>query len=731
MRHAVLVISALLLVILLPAQQRDTILSTDTIKPIVLQEVTVRSKKSSLQFLPDKTVINVDAGITNAGATVLEVLEKSPGVTVDRNGGISLKGRQGVLVMMDGKPVQITGGDLNNLLAGMAASEIEQIELIDNPSSKYDAAGNAGIINIKTKKNRHAGFNGNINIAIGHGRYARTLNSVALNYNSKKINLFANLNGNINQNFTDLYALRNYYKADNTTLISMMEQPSYFRSRSPSQTIKVGMDYTIGKKTTAGFVIAESSYKYSSTGLNPAIWKDAFGNRDSTIITVAKNSNLLKNVALNFNGRHSFDPSRELSVDVDILGYRIRNNQFYENTLDEANGYTEEITGNIPAVINILTAKFDYTQVIKGGIKFETGWKSSWVKTDNKAHYFTTLEDVTFPDYGKTNHFVYEEKIHGAYLSVEKNTPGWLLQAGIRYENTVYDANQLGNLQRKDSAFSRNYRALFPTFSASHDVDSNHVLTLAIGRRIDRPPFQSLNPFVFVINKYTYETGNPFYLPQYTWNIEVSHTYKQKLVTSLAYNKTNDYFSQIFLQDSTGIIRYTVGNLEHMQNFGLSFSYQSPVTRWWSLSAMTALNYKMIAGFVWDARRTARLQANFNINNQFVFGEGWSGELSAFWQLHEQELQEITDPTGQAGVGVSKQVLKNRGVLKIAARDLFYTQAMKGFTAFKQSTEYFKLTRDSRSVSISFSYRFGAQGKVAGKRGGGGAEDEIKRAGGE
>lgn len=696
---------------------------SDSAKPAVLQEVTVTGKKPFIQIFPDKTIINVESAITSAGATVLEVLEKSPGITIDRNGSIRLKGRPGVLIMIDGKPSQVSGNDLNNLLAGLSAAQIDQIEIMDNPPAKYDAAGNAGIINIKTKKNRQRGFNGNISLSAGQGRYFKTLNNGSVNFFRGKLNLFSNISANQSQGFTDLYAIRSYYDDDNKTVTSLLEQPSFFKGRAPSQTVKAGVDYFPSAATTIGLVAGATSFSRGSSGNNTAIWMNESGNTDSVITTTGDNKDRFRNFTMNINARHSFQRGGELTADFDLLMYRIRNRQHFINEKNGADGYVEDINGNLPSDLDIYTGKADYSKIYNRGLKLEAGWKSARVRTDNRAEYLLNGN----LDPGKTNHFLYSENIHAAYLSLEKKKGNLNLQGGLRYEYTGLDAHQLGNAWRKDSSFSRNYDGLFPTALLSLQVDSLHNFTFHSGRRIDRPGFQSLNPFVFVINKYTYQAGNPFYRPQYTWNFEVSHSFKNLLVTSLSYSTTKDYFSQIFLQDSNGFITYTEGNLDRMENFGLSFSVQAQPYSWWSFTTQANVNHKKIRGFVWTAATASLTQANMNINNQFTLQKGWSAELSGFFTLKEQELQEITDPTGQIGFGVAKQLWKNSATLRLNVRDVFYTQAMKGWTTFEQSTEYFRIKRDSRVATISFTYRFGRQAKAMPRRSSGGADEEMRR----
>jgi iron complex outermembrane recepter protein len=698
----------------------------------LLSTVTVEARKPFIQQFPDKIVVNVDASITNAGTTALEVLEKSPGVTVDRNGSISLKGKQGVTIMIDNKPSYVSGSDLVNLLSSMSSSQLEQIEIMDNPSAKYDAAGNAGIINIKTKKNRQKGFNGTLNVAYGQGVYPKNNNSLVLNYRTGAINLFLTYSSNISSFFTEMYALRSYFKADGKTITAQLEQPYYNKGTGYSNSIRTGLDYFVSKKTTLGIILTGVAFHRDFGGTSNAQWINTTGGIDSVIHTVSSNVNHWKNGGVNFNLRHSFDKNRELTADVDYLDYDFSTDQYFENTLTGPGGYQEALSGYLPSRIHILSGKADYSQQLTTTLKFETGWKSSHVTTDNNALYQNRVNGIWEDDLGKTNHFMYAESIHAGYVNIEKQSDRLTLQGGLRYEYTGYQADQLGNAIRKDSSFSRNYNSLFPTAFVTYKADSLNSFTISAGRRIDRPSFNKLNPFVFVINKYTSQTGNPYFRPQYTWNLELSHLFKEMLTTSISYSTTKDYISQIFLTDSVnGTILYTEGNMGHMENVGFSVSAQVSPTNWWSFSADATFNHKKIKGVIWKNYRSSINQLEATINNQFHFKKGWSGELSGTYITRNQnDIQEILDPTGQVSAGIAKLILKNKGTLKFTVRDIFFTQAMQGLTDFQQSNEFFRLTRDSRVATLAFTWRFGKPLKSAARRSGGSAGDEIQRVSG-
>ncbi len=710
--------------------------TSEQIAPIILEPatvalkgVTVTSRKPFIQQLPGKTVINVDASITNVGTTVLEVLEKSPGITIDKDGNISLKGRTGVLITIDNKPTYLSGSDLNNLLLGMNSSQVETIELMTNPSSQFDAAGNAGIINIKTKKNKQKGFNGSINSSYGQGRYYKSNTSLQLNFRKDKWNAFFNYSMNANKGFTDLYALRTYYKDDRHSIESMLEQPSELKGHGNNQTLRTGLDYYAEKKTTIGVAFNGMIFQRNNSGNNTASWMDASGSTDSLIQTYSEGKSKWKNAGVNLNMRHSFSATKELSADIDYLTYDIHGHQAFQNVLEGPNGYGEAFTGDLPSQINIFSAKADYTAHFTKSLKFESGWKSSKTSTDNSALYYYWDGNAWQEDLWKTNHFLYTENIHAAYGNLEKKGDRWTFQGGLRYEFTNYHANQLGNSLQKDSAFSRSYHDLFPTASVIFDADSTNQFMFSAGRRIDRPAFQKLNPFLFIINKYTYQRGNSLIRPQYTWNLELSHVFKNILTTTAAYSHTKDYFSQLFLAGDDGMVIYTEGNFSSMQNTSLQLSAVLSPVSWWSFNAQAMVNHKRIEGILWEKYVASITQGNFSMNNQFRFDKNWSAELSGYYITKNQnDIQEVLEPTGQVSVGVSRQVLKSKGTVRLTFRDIFYTQAMEGFTVFRQADEYFIIKRDSRVCTIAFNYRFGKSFKAPARRSSG-ARDEIERVG--
>ncbi|MET0635160.1 MAG: outer membrane beta-barrel protein [Chitinophagaceae bacterium] len=706
-----------------------------TLKPrgSTLEELTVVSMKPLIQFLPDKTVINPDANITNAGATVMDILEKSPGITVGKDGSIIMKGKPAVTVLIDGKPTQLSGADLQAYLSGISGSQVESIELIENPGARYDASGNAGIINIKTKSNRQKGFNGSLNLSLGQGIYSKTGNSINLNYRNGKTNWFLNYGVRVNKEMQDLYTLRKYFDRNGEDSL-LLEQPNISRNKNVGHNIKTGFDYFISSRTTAGLVFTGGIFEKRARSSNTIDWMDPEYKIDSSINTRGENNLRFRRGGVNLNLRHKINENSDLTADLDYVKFAIDGDQNYETQLVAPGSIVSATKGNIPSRLDIITAKIDYTRRFKQ-VVMESGLKTAINKTDNLAEYYYADNNNWQPDLSRSNHFLYDERISAAYTSIDAEQGKWHWQAGLRYEITSYKAHQLGNAIAKDSAFNRNYSSLFPTAFISYQADSNHMFTFRTGRRIDRPAFQNLNPFLTTLNKYTYEGGNPFIKPQYTWNFAIAHTYKQMLTTEVSYSYLSDYFSQIFIIDSNSsnvnknIIIYTRGNVGSFQNFGITETFQLPVKPWWNLTAVAVFNYKIIKGVIWAPLKAEIGQLNVSLNNQFRLSKGWGFEVSGYYQTRSQiDLQEWLTPQGELNLGISKQVLKEKGSLKLNVRDLTYFQNYSGQSTFQNAYEPFVVKWDSRVVRLSFSWRFGKAFKQV-KRSEGGATDEIDRAG--
>jgi iron complex outermembrane receptor protein len=698
-----------------------------------LGAVTVTAKRPLVEQKIDRTIINVEAAITNVGSTALEVLEKSPGISVDKDGNISLKGKDGVMVLIDGRPTQLGAADLANLLRSMSANQLDQIEIMTNPPAKYDAAGNAGIINIKTKKNRQLGYNGSANLGYSQGRYPRFNEGFNFNYHVNKVNVFTNVSHNYNMNYNTLTIQRNFRDIATKELRSNFDQVARMKSENNSFNGKLGLDYFASKNTTFGIVLTGFSSDRSNTNRNITDIFQTQGSSSSQTRAVSTGKQDWKNFSANVNFRQALDTSgSELTSDLDYITYDSKNHTSMINSYFDGSGssiYTPDtLIGMLPQNIKIYSGKVDYLKPLKKGARFEAGIKSSMVRTDNNAVYDSILNGGIVHDYNRSNHFIYQENINAAYVNLSKPlNKKWNAQLGLRLENT----NAKGNQVTTGEEFDRHYTQLFPTAYIQYLKDKNNSFVLNYGRRIRRPDYQSLNPFINFLDRYTYQQGNPNLKPQFSHNVEFSHSFKGILTTTLNYTRTTDIIQNVIEQNEAKNETFVKrANIAKQRQFGVSINASHPVTKWWKSNIyVNAFNNKFegVVNNVFVTIDATTLMLNGS--QQFQFSKTWSGEISGFFRTQGIEGVIHAKPFGMMSVGVSKQVMKNKGTVRLNVRDVFKSQYFRGESKYSNVDAAFQERNDSRVVNIGFSYRF-SKGKVnQRKRSNGSANDEQNRVG--
>jgi iron complex outermembrane recepter protein len=700
-----------------------------------LQSVTVVVKKPFIEQKSDRILVNVDASPANAGTSVMDVLEKSPGVSVDKDGNISLKGKQGVTIMIDNRPTYMTGTQLAIYLKSLPSSAIDQLEIMSNPSAKYDAAGNSGIINIKTKKNKAKGFNGSTTLTYTQGEYAKPGVSLNLNYRENKFNFFLTGGYTYWQGFQELDINRNYLNAGTKEINSIFSQNTHMKFLSPEMNLKLGADYFLDSKTTLGIVFSGYQNNETDNSNSNIALKNANNVTDSLVQSIGNIHGKWLNGTVNLNFRRQFDSSgRELTADADYIYYKSGSDQLFQNYTYDPNMKplsSNTLNGDLPSTIDIYSFKTDYTHPLQNNFKLEAGIKTSFVATDNKANYYDVSDNNYIPDTTKTNYFVYHENINALYLNLTKKYKKWNFQAGLRVENTNYDGHQYGNIytiNNNDSSFKKSYANAFPTAYISYELNEKNSFNVNFGRRIDRPDYGDLNPFLFFLDEYTYQAGNPYLQPQISTNIELSHTYHNMLTTTLNYSNTQNFFAETFEQEGHATI-VRRGNIGRRENAGIAVSLNMPITKWWNTTIYLNVNYNHFTGELYGENLDVNaIQGMGNMTNMFKFNHGWSAELSGWYRTSGIEGQIYIQPLGQTSAAFAKQIMKDKASLKLGLRDIFYTQQVKGTIDFQQTEATFHNSRDSRQLSLTFTYRFGQAVKGAqNNRHSGGADDESSR----
>lgn len=700
-----------------------------------LQGVTVTARKPMVEVKADKTVVNVDAFISNAGGTALDVLEKAPGVSVDRDGNISLKGKQGVIVLVDGKQTYLGGQDLANLLRNTPSNQLETVEIMTQPSAKYDASGNSGIINIRTKKGRQNGFNGSINLGVVQGVYPKSPNSININYKKDKLTIFSTLSYSYWAGFNDLDLVRKFSPKTNETIGSVFDQTSKGKFHSHNLSLRTGMEYSINKKTTIGFQVNGTYNPREFEANSVALIYNGGSDPESSNVASSLNKDTWKNFGSNFNFRKRLDTTgRELTADLDFIWYGTNALQTSDNFtyLLPQNAVADSflLRGDLPSAIRIYSFKTDYVHPLNKTSKLEAGIKSSYVTTDNDAAFrvWDNQGKYWLTDLSRSNQFIYEENINAAYLNYNKEFKKWALQTGLRLEHTYAKGKQIVNNDR----FIRNYVQLFPTIFASYKLNEKNTLTANYGRRIERPNYQDMNPFQFFLDQYTFRMGNPNLQPQFTHNVELSHNYKGIINTTVNYTRTTDVINDILKQnDTTKVTFQTKENIATRRNIGIAISYNQPLTKWWTVSLYGNLFNNYFEGFVNNTPLDASITSFMgNVNNQFKFAKTWGAELSGFYRTKMQDGGLIiARPMGMFSFGLSKQVLKSKGTLKLSVTDPFFVMRFSGYTQFGNIDTRINARWDNRRVALNFSYRFGKANGGPQRRRTGSATDEQNRVG--
>lgn len=704
-----------------------------------LKGVTVTSERPMVEVKADKTILNVEGTINAVGNDALELLRKAPGVLVDKDDNISLSGKNGVQVYIDGRPSPLTGQDLASYLKTLQSSQIEAIEIITNPSSRYEAAGNAGIINIRLKKNKSFGTNGSVNAGWNMGTYAKYNGGFSFNHRNAKINAF----GNYNYNKARYANYMNMYRE--TVTDSSFQQHNDMQFRNNSHGFKAGVDFFLSKKSTVGF-ITNGTLANQHFGTDGRVFISDLATKNIDRLLIANNSNDINrdNVNVNLNYRFTDTSGRELNVDADYGWYNIVNDQLQPNDIYAytTNALLSRELQNMytPSTINIYSVKTDYEQALWKG-RLGLGGKLSFVKSDNTFDQYDLLHSSGSFVEGQNN-FDYKENINAGYVSYNRQVKGVMFQAGLRIENTNAEGHSAGkrwynnpdgtgSYKHFDSLTKRNYTDVFPSASITLNKNPNNQWSISYSRRIDRPAYQDLNPFEFRLDKYAFRRGNTLLQPQYTNSFEVTNTFKSKLTTKLNYSHVNDVFAQVIdvVETNQSQSYITKKNLATQDIVSLNITYPF---KYKAFSSFINLN-TYYSHFKADYGPTRNIDldvyaANVYVQNSLKLGETWTAELSG-WFTTPSLWQGTFKSSSMGGidVGAQKQAFKGKATIKATVTDVFHTLKWSSTNAFAGQYTRSNGGWESRQFRLNLTYRFGNNEVKAARQRNTAAEEENKR----
>ncbi len=680
--------------------------------PQHLQGVTVTSQKQMIEEQIDRTVVNPASMITAAGGNLIDVLTKSPGVAVTVGGDISLNGKS-VLVLIDNKPTYLSSQDLAGYLRSIPAVNVDKLELMSNPPAKYDASG-AAVINIRLKKNQTAGFNGNLSLGYSQGRYDRNNTGLNLNYRTPKMNLFSNLSYSRDNNYAlDTYD-RRFSTAQGQPLSSTLLR-NQSNSLANGYNGRLGADYFLTPKTTLGAVLSLGTRPREEYLHSTSIQNNAKSEIDSTGKGYTNGNYKWRNVGVNLNFNHQFKKSgRELSADMDRIRYysygaqQIAGTSYWpDNT--PINSYNQLFQQ--PVTINIYAFKSDYTQPFLKRGRLDAGLKSSLVDTDNdNQFYFQDGKDM-LPDNTKSNHFIYREMINAAYISLNNSWKRFSLQAGLRLEHAYTKGQLEATSNNKDSVFTNNYLNLFPTAYFQYKLDSSgkNTLILSYGRRIRRPNYQQLNPFLLMRDQYSFTGGNPGLRPTYNNRIDLKYSRQGKYSFNLVY----DHAEALVFQGTTREGNVFVTKPENLltgYGIGLITNVSLAPRPWWNLNAnLLLLRLTYSGGASLEQPIDDHINTGgFTLINQLKLSKTWSLELFSYFRGKTNSGQSYSHSFWYQDAGVQKTFLKGKGNVKLSFNDIFQTLIYRDETvSILQTSAYHTGETDSQRVGLSFNYRFG------------------------
>ncbi|MFN0016006.1 MAG: TonB-dependent receptor domain-containing protein [Saprospiraceae bacterium] len=721
----------------------DVTLPVLTLAPLSkeLQEVTVTAQKPLIEVQADKLVFNVDASPTNTGLNALELLRKSPGVSLDQNDNISLKGRQNVLVQINGKISPMTGQDLAQFLRSLSSNDIEAIEIIATPGAKYDAEGNAGIINLRLKKDKRLGTNGSVSLGFYQGITPKGDASININHRDRKLNLFGSASifrgrWDNTMNLDNRIGDRRFNQRNN----------SYWFGR-PSR-MSIGADYSPSNRHTFG-ILATGGYFVPNNWQRARTEIGSLAENRVDSLLIAENTGSMQNWNSNINLNYKFADSlgNTLNVDADYGIFRdsqtVLNQNFYRDPENVNTFSSTAFRMNMPRDIDIRSVKADYEHPLQlfgtsKDSKFGAGAKLSDVATDNTFNFFNVENGKENFDTDRSNTFEYRERIAAGYVNGSTKLGKFSLQVGLRAEHTDIRGDLIAYKPLNNKTVDTAYLALFPSAAIGYALSDNHQLNLTYRRSIDRPRYQDLNPFEFRIDELSFRRGNPFMRPQFTHTVELGWTLFQRVNISANYAQTRYAFANITDQETdpmTGKQRFfiQVRNLATRENIGFSLNTPMPIAKWWNGNLNFWYNHSINKAEYGDGRTIDLRIGGGGVWSQqtFTLTPTLSAEVSGWYNWGGLWGAYVNRPQGVMDVGFTKRLWEGSGTLRVSFTDVWHTAQWSSFTEIGNLYIDASGTWEGQQLKVNMTYRFGRKSIQNARRRATATEEESKRASGD
>jgi len=694
----------------------------------LLKEVVVRGQKPLFEQEGEKIILNVENTIIASGGTAIELLGRAPGVSIDQNDQITINGKAGVTVMIDGKMTYLPAAELAAMLRSMNANNVASVEIIANPTARYDAAGNSGIINIKLKKNAWEGFNGSATLGGGYGQYGKINANTNLNYRTGKWNHYLNYGYSFNRRFAIAEIDRQSIRGNETVYFQQQSDRTQDFSAS---TWQAGSEYQWNDRntltlSTSGSINDRHVTSETSTDILSALNSTA----DSTLSINSVQDYNWHSITATLGYKHQFPQAgHEVTMDMDYSGYR-----FSLKDVIDVSEYNQEkllkdqytVLTKQPSSFNIFAARLDYVKPLTKVSTLELGAKHSRVNTVSDVLYTNNQHGEYVIDVLRSNDFRYEEEISAAYVTLKTRLAGVTTQVGLRAEQTGYT----GYSEKENDTIERDYFRLFPNVNLSREFNKNYRLGLSYSHRIDRPSYNDLFPFVYFLDPFSGQQGNPLLLPQLTHNIQLSQTIAKDYTLTIGYSNVTQYMAFVIILNEDRVSGYaTRKNLDNHYNYFVNAIAPIRIGSRWTINANLNVFYNRFDTELFSERHTLdRLSGLANISQTITLPWGLTGEVTAVYAAPNAVGLFQNKAMGSLNAGVVKYLLDKKLSARLNITDIFQTNRLRSNIKYAGFNMDVLNQVETRVVRLNVTYNFGKNaGKSTRRRSA--QEDEQKRVG--
>ncbi len=691
-----------------------------------LNEVTISGEKKETEYTLDKKVVNVEKNMAAMGGTAVDVLQNIPSVTVDFDGAISLRGNANITLLIDGRPSGVTGAKLEQI----PASAIESVEVITNPSARYNPEGMSGIINIKLRKKRELGFNGLVSANAGTGE--KYNGSINLNYNKKFINIFGSYDVRTGNRSGGSKSERSSYFAD-TAWYNASNSDSH--RTDLSNTYKLGVDFTFNPMNvlTLSWYTSRGGDNNKDFSYNYRYDKNHSLSSFYTIDEGGKEDNTSNDFILAY--KRTFErKGQEFTLDATYSANKDSENQDVNETDFLSTSVLDSILNTFNKTDNNRgngNLQANYVHPINKDIRLEGGYQGIYRNTDDYYHY-GRVDDagVQVEDNAVSNHFIYTENIHAVYAIFGLTKEKYSMQLGLRVES----ANTKSDQKTQDQTYTNDYVSLFPTVHLNRKFAHEQEAQLSYSRRINRPNMWSLNPFRDISNPDYVRYGNPYLKPEYinAYELGYSKYYKKATINaSVFYRRINDVIKRYSFYDADTVMNMTSKNLSYGESYGTEIILDKELFKWWK----AALNFSYFRNIIKGSKEDATL-SNDNFSWTSRFNSTFTLPHRTFFQLNANYRGPMVNPGGEMAamynvdIALKNEIIKDKLTINFRMSDIFNTQKFKNTSSGAGFSSEYERWRETRVAFLGVTWKIGGdikqkQRKRSDQNGGGGGDEEF------